>query len=206
MIFSEEIGFENELQENISIEDIRKEYNDGIIIWLNGSGASQEGKMGAYRCVLDYKGHVKFIEKQLPEATANQSMITGAIDAVQCVNKSVRIYLITPTALGFATAFKGKGTNSVLIQQLYEIIKQKNCQLTEVQFINGGDAIKKFVFSCNPDKTQINLYEKQREKKQENRMKYKEMVYQECLEKVAQILRKNAVDTDLIEAIREIRP
>lgn len=206
MILAEEIGYECEIQENISIEDIRKEYAEGIIIWLNGSGSSPDGKSGSYRCVLDYRGHVKFMERQLPGATANQTMITGAIDAIQCVNKPLRVYLIAPTALGFVNGFKGKGPNGSLIQQLCESIKEKGCQLTEVQFVNGGDAIKKFVYLCNPDKSGLHAYEKQREEKQKAKKSYKEIVYNECLSKVIQVLAKNGVDNSLIEAIREIRP
>lgn len=210
MISAEEIGYGSEIQENISVEAIREEYTDGIIIWLNGSGTSPDGKPGSYRCVLDYKGHVKFMQKQLPGATANQTMITGAIEAIQCVNKPLRVYLIAPTALGFVSGFKGKGPNGYLIQQLCECIKEKGCQLTEVQFINGGEAIKKFVFSCNPDKTDLTAYEKgkadkQKEKKAYNE-RYKEIVYNECLSKVIQVLMKNGVDNSLIEVIREITP
>lgn len=75
MILPEEIGYECEIQENVSAEDIKQVYDDGIIIWLNGSGTSPEGKPGAYRCVLYYKGHAKFLEKELAGATANQVMI-----------------------------------------------------------------------------------------------------------------------------------
>ena len=68
--------------------------------------------------MIDYMGHVKYMEKQLPDATANQAMIMGAIDAAQCVNKPIRLYLISPVALGFANGLKGKGSNGDLIQQL----------------------------------------------------------------------------------------
>ncbi len=154
MITADQIGYECEIQENISVEELRKSYSNGVIIWLNASGASSDAKKGKYRCVLDYRGSIKYIEKNDLEVTANQAMILGAIDATKCVNKPVRLYLVAPTALGFATAFKGKGTNCSLIQQLYEEIKEKNCVLTEVQYLNGGDAMKKFIYSCNPDKSQ----------------------------------------------------
>ena len=210
MILAEEISFESEIQENICVEDIRKEYSEGIIIWLNGSGTSPDGKSGSYRCVLDYRGHVKFMERQLPGATANQTMIIGAIDAIQCINKPLRVYLISPAALGFVNGFKGKGPNGSLIQQLCECIKEKDCQLTEVQFINGGNEIKKFIYSCNPDKAKMSEYEKQQNEKQKSkemyREKYKESIYNECLLKVIQVLTENGVDNSLIEMIREIRP
>ncbi len=203
MVLSEEIGYACEIQENISVEDIRKSYNDGIIIWINGSGESSDGKSGKYRCVLDYMGHVKYIEKQLSGATANQAMIMGAIDATKCVNKPVRLYLVSPTALGFANGFKGKGSNVALIQRLYEEIKERNCRLTEVQFLNSGDAIKKFVYSCNPDKSQAEMYDKQQNEKKQY---YKEMIYKECLLKVERVLLKRNVDICIVDEIRKIKP
>ena len=203
MITADEIGYECEIQENISVEDIRKVYEDGIIIWLNSSGTSPEGKTAAYRCVLDYKGHAKYLEKELPGATANQAMIMGAIDATMCVNKSLRLYLVAPVALGFVYGFKGKGVNGNLIQQLCECIKNKNCLLTEVQFINGGNAIKKFVYSCNPDKTKVALFNKvQGDKKN----RYKEMIYNECLLQVEKVLARNGIEENIIKEIREIKP
>lgn len=203
MITANEIDYECEIQESISVEEIRKSYSDGIIIWLNASGASSDGKAGKYRCVLDYRGSVKYIEKNLLEATANQAMIMGAIDAMKCVNEPHRLYLIAPTTLGFVTAFKGKGTNCSLIQQLYEEIKKKNCVLTEVQFLNGGDAIKKFVYSCNPDKSQVEAYDKQQDEKKKY---YKKMVYEECLLKVERILLKHSVGDSILDEIRKIEP
>lgn len=203
MITAEEIGYENEMLENMEIDDIRKQYQDGIIIWLNGSGMSPYGKKGSYRCVLDYLGHVKFMEKELLEVTGNQAMIMGAIDAIQCVNKSIRLYVVAPTALGYVTGFKGKGPNGKLMQQLYEIVKEKKCQLTEVQFVNGAESIKRFVYSCNPDKKKLELYEKQQEDK---RNRYKEIIYDECISKVVQELLCFGVEKSIIEKIRNIKP
>ena len=203
MITADQIGYECEIQENISVEELRKSYSDGIIIWLNASGTSSDAKTGKYRCVLDYRGSIKYIEKNGLEVTANQAMILGAIDAMKCVNKPVRIYLVAPTALGFSTAFKGKGTNCSLIQQLYEEIKEKNCVFTEVQYLNGGEAMKKFVFSCNPDKSQIEAYDKQQDEKKKY---YKKIVYDECILKVEQVLLKHSVDKSILDEVRKIKP
>lgn len=202
MILPAEIGYECEIQENISLDDLRETYKESIIIWLNGSGASPDGKPGAYRCVLEYKGHTKYIENQVPNATANQSMLMGAIEAVKRVNKPLRIYLISPTALGFATGFKGKGPNGALVQQLCEIIKEKDCFLTEVQFVNGGAAIKKFMYSCNPNKEEVAQYQKKQEEKSNW---YKEKIYREYLAQVESILVNRSVDKSIIDEIRGIR-
>ena len=206
MISANEIGYECEIQENTSVEELRKNYNNCILIWINGSGASPNGNPGKYRCVLDFNGHVRYLEKQFPGATANEAMINGAIDATKCINKSMRLYIISSTALGFTTGFKGKGPNGALIQKLYEIIKEKKCELTEVQFINSGDAIKKFVLSCNPDKTEAGLYNSQQERKKEYKDKYIEMIYKECLLKVERVLIKNNVDFKILNEVKKIKP
>ncbi len=203
MVLAEEIGYECEIQENMSIDDIRNAYKDGIIIWINGSGTSPDGKSAKYRYVLDYLGQVKYLEKELPETTVNQAMIRGAIDAVKCVNKPCRIYLVTPSALGFASAFKGKGSNAELIHQLFEVIKDKNITFTEVQYMARRDEIKKFIHSCNPDKSKIKEYEKQQEDKKN---RYKEMIYKECLLQVEKLLVEKGVDSSVVEEIRRIRP
>lgn len=130
-------------------------------------------------------------------------MIHGAIDAIRCVNKSLRIYLISPVALGFANGFKGKGVNGKLIQQLCECIKEKKCLLTEVQFINGGNIIKNFVYSCNPDKEKVALYNKVQEDKKKQ---YKEIIYRDCLMQVEQILRENGINDSIIKKVRGIKP
>lgn len=90
-------------------------------------------------------------------------MITGAINAVQYVNKPVRLYLVSPTALGFVNGLKGKRPDGALIQQLCAVVKERNCQLTKVQFSGGSDVVKKFMYSCDPDKSQIDELEGQQE-------------------------------------------
>lgn len=129
-------------------------------------------------------------------------MLMGAIEAVKCANKSLRIYLIDPTALGFVNGFKGKGPNGALIQELCEIVKDKNCFLTEVQYKNGGVSIKDFVYSCNPNKKAVGLYQK---KQQEKANWYKEKIYRECLTQVEEILVRRGVDNNIIEEIKRIR-
>ena len=204
MVYAEEIGYEYEMQENTSIDRIRNGYRDGIILWIKGSGRSPEGKPGKYRCVLEYKGHTKYIEKELPDATANQAMLLGAADAMECVNKPSRIFLVTPTQLGFVSGFKGKGVNADLVQELGKIIKAKQCQLTEVHYYNGADEIKKFVYSCNPDKTALSHLEKKQEEKKQYINAYKAKIYEECLEKVVRVLTSYGVANSLLDEVRNI--
>ena len=204
MICAEEIGYEYEIQENTSIDRIRNEYRDGVILWINGSGKSPEGKLAKYRCVLDYKGHTKYIEKALPGATTNQAMLTGAIEAMECVNKQVRIFLVAPTQLGFVKCFKGKGVNADLAQEFCEMVKTKNCQFTEVQFYGGADKIKKFVYACNPDKSAREDEEKKQEIKKKYKSQYEVKIYKECLEKVLQVLTSYGVESSLLDEVMKI--
>lgn len=203
MVLAEEIKYECEIQENISVADLRNAYKDGIIVWMNGSATSVDGKSAKYRCVIDYWGQVKYLEKEFFETTVNQAMIKGVIDAVMCVNKPFRIYLVTPSALGFASAFKGKGTNVELLQQLFERIKEKGITLTEVQYMTGKEEMKKFIYSCNIGGSKIKKDKKQQENKNN---KYKEIVYRECLTKVEKILVSKGVEHSVVEEIRKLRP
>lgn len=202
MIQADEIGFECEMQENISCDGLRDTYKDGIIVWISGSGKTPDGKPAKYRCVLDYLGNVKYLEKELQEATANQAMIMGAVDAIRCVKKPFRIYLIAPTSLGFAAAFKGKGANVELVQELFQIVKEKEAALTEVQFLGGSDSIKKFIYSCNLD----DLSRREDERKQEDKKnRYKEIIYKECLLKVERVLRARGVAEEIIQEVYKIK-
>ena len=204
MICAEEIGYEYEIQENTSIDKIRNEYRDGVILWINGSGKSPEGKMAKYRCVLDYKGHTKYIEKELPGSTANQAMLIGAIEAMECVTKQVRIFLVVPTQLGFVKCFKGKGVNADLAQEFCKIIKTKNCQFTEVQYYGGANEIKKFVCTCNPDKSAMEEHEKKQEEKKQYISQYKAKIYEECLGKVLQVLTSYGAESSLLDEVMKI--
>ena len=140
----------------------------------------------------------------MPDATANQAMLLGAADAMECVNKPVRIFLVTPVQLGFVGGFKGKGVNADLVQELGKILKAKNCKITEVHYYNGADENKKFVYSCNPDKTARTHLEKKEEKKKHYISVYKTKIYEECLEKVVRVLKSYGVADSLLDEVRNI--
>lgn len=202
LVTEREIGYDLEIQENTTVEELRKQYWEGIIIWLNASGTSPDGKSGSYRCVMDFHGNVKYLEKELAGATANQAMIQGAIDAVDCIQKPMRVFLCAPGALGFESAFRGKGVNSDLLQELFKLLLKKGCQVTEVRFIGGADLIRKFVLSCNPDHTKL---DRVIQKEQQGRDYYRAKIYDECMEKVVAVLRKNHIDEAVIREIMQIK-
>ncbi len=202
MISKEDIGFNYEIQENISIEDLRKQYCDWIIIWMNGSGISPVNNAGVYRCVLEFKGNNKYIEGKLQAASANRAMVYGAINAVECVSKPIPLYIVCATHLGFDGAFKGKGPNADLLQELFELVNQKGCSITEVFCPSGAELIKKYVCSCNPDQKQPKV----KKNKEDYRDEYKRHLYRECLAKVKNVLEDAGVDKGIIDRVMEITP
>ena len=195
MVSQKVVEYNYEMQQNISASELREQYKDGVIVWLNASGGFANGGNGCYRCALDYKGSVKYMEKDLSGTTANQAMIKGAIDAISRITMSKRIFLISPTQLGFLGAFKGKGVNSQYLQDLLSLINQKQCQLTEVQFINGADEIKRLLRQYAPNKKVFD------EKKD-----YKLIIYEDCLKNVVRVLERNMVDQNVIEEIKNLKP
>ena len=72
-----------------------------------------------------------------------------------------------------------------------------------MQFVNGGAPIKKFIYSCNPNKEEVAQYRKTQEEKGNW---YKEKIYRECLAKVEKVLVNRGVDNSIIDEIRRIRP
>lgn len=195
MISQKDVEYDYEMQQNISANELREQYKDGIIVWLNASGGFGNGGNGYYRCALDYRGSIKYMEKDLSGTTSNQAMIKGAIDAVSKITLSKRIFLISPVQLGFIGAFKGKGVNSQYLQDLLNLIKQKQCQLTEVQFINGADEIKRLLRQYAPNKKVFD------EKKD-----YKQIICEDCLKKVVQVLERNKVDQGIINEVTSLKP
>ncbi len=198
MISSEDIGYEFEIEENTTIEAIRESHNDGICIWVSGSGPSPS-ENSRYRIVMEANGKAKYMEKECPGKTANQVMIEGAKDAVGHILRPIRIYLIIPTSLGFDKGFKRKGVNAEHVQELFAAIKEKGCLLTEVRYINGSNDIKKYVAENNPDKKAVHALE-------EKQLWYKNHVYQECLGKVTEILKEYHIDDEVIRKVNTIHP
>ena len=201
MITKRDIGFESEILENISVDDIRKQYEDGIIIWLHASGSSPYDEAGCFRCILDYKGKVKYLYDELPGATANQAMIRGAIAAVNCINSPKRIYLVAPTQLGFVGAFKGKGINCDLLTELLGIVLEKRCQITEVLYINAGTEIRRFI-----ENTKLAAMSKEAISAKKEVKDYRQVIYEECINKVVGILESKGIHGDIISEIKELKP
>lgn len=63
-------------------------------------------------------------------------------------------------------------------------------------------SIKVFVYSCNPNKKEVEYQKKQEEKANW----YKEKIYRECLAQVEEVLVRSGVICSIIDEIRRIRP
>ena len=202
MSLAEEIGYEYELEENTTIDDIKASHMDGICIWVSGSGPSPSEE-ARYRIVKEAKAGARYYEKECPGKTANQAMITGIINAVNRVRFPMRLYIVSATALGFEKGLKGKGTNAGYLKELFGAVIEKNCHLTEVRWNNGSEELKKYIYSKNPDKEAAKAFDNKQSEKQ---LRYKEFIYRECLEKVTEILLENNVGRNVIYRVNELRP
>lgn len=204
MVSKDALNYELELQENTDIDSIRASFTGYIVLWVTGSGRSTEEGDGYYRCLLQFNDYTKYIEGTAANATANQAMIYGACECIKRVTKPSKVAIISATALGFENAFKGKGPNAVLLQQLYEEMKNRGCSLTEVRFLNGADKIKSYVYKKSGDQRLIQSKQKEQDRKNEYVSSYKQTVYAECIRKVIAILEKNRVSEDIIHQIKDI--
>lgn len=185
-----DIGYAEEIIENMPVEDIRDVYEDSLLLWLCGSGSGPSHSGGSYYCVMDYKGRTKFLEGEVYGASVNAALIAGFHQAMESLKKPVNILLLTPCPLGFHAGFRGKGPNAEKLQAALALIKEKGCTLT-ASVIPGG-LIKQFVMEQGG---------KPQEPKEN---KYKKIIYRECLEKVCRLLQENQVDPAVIQQVREI--
>lgn len=206
MITKEQIGYELEIEENVSVEDIRKAHPTDFLVWLSGSGQSPNGSHATYRYLVERGSRHDFVKGEVSDATANQAFIYGLINAVSRLTKPVRIFAISPTSLGFETAFKGKGVNHAILQELYELLAEKQCTITEVRFINGANAIKTHIYANSDDPRLIQEKKEQDTRQKEYKYNYKATVYQECLSKVASILASHNVSDEIINIVMDIKP
>lgn len=200
MSIADEIGYELEIQENMAINDIKESHKDGICIWVNGSGPSSSEE-ARYRIVMEAGALSKYMEKECPGKTANQVMLTGIIDALKCVLRPMKIYTISATALGFEKGLKGKGVNTLYFQKLFDLVREKKCQITEVQWKNGSYDLKKYIYSKSPDIREAQNFENKQNEKQ---LRFKECIYRECLEKVTAILKEHYVNENVIRKVNNV--
>ena len=203
MSLTEEIGYEYEVEENTTIDHIKELHNDGIFIWVSGSGPTPS-KNATYRILMEAKRCVpKYLENDCAGKTANQIMLIGIKDAVDCVRMPMRLYIICATSLGFEKGLKGKGTNAEYVKELFDSVIEKKCHVTEIRWSDGSYDLKKYIYSKNPDRVSAKALENKQSEKQ---LRFKEYIYRECLEKVITILEEEKISPTIIRKVKEVRP
>lgn len=192
MITQSEVNYSEEINENLSADDIRDIYSDDLLIWIWGSGSGNGRPSGTYYCVLDYRGNTRYMENEIYGASANAVMIDGFREAVGMIKKPMNILLLTPCPLGFNAAFHGKGPNAGRLQDALQAVTEKKCTLKTS--VITGDLIKQFVA------------EKSGKTYAPKENKYKKMIYRECLGKVCGLLQDLGIDRSIIDRVREVNP
>ena len=194
MINDQDVNFEQETMENLTVQEIRGMYKDELILWISGSGVGPGRPCGCYYGLLDYKDNVRYMEGEFPNATANQAMIRGLTEMVQAVKKPLRLIAVSPCPLGFTAGFRGKGTNGTLIQDALRGIKEKGCSLTALVLPGQAEELRMWIMEHSGRKVES------------KKNKYKEMIYRECLGQVTEILKASGIDSGIIGRIEMIEP
>lgn len=145
-IQAEDINFQTRVYNGntVTINKLKEDLKDGIIIWTTGSGASPSGN-SHYKCGIELHGHLKVVTGDAGTYTANQVAILGVTECIGCINKPSQVYLVSAMALGLKKGLSGIGANKVLVQELLGKILKKGCQLTEVHYQNGAGSIKRYL-------------------------------------------------------------
>ena len=146
LIGAEDICFVHEEFDGnmVTINELKQHCQDGIILWITGSGRGPQ-KTASYKCGVEYHGHGKLVIGDAGQSTANQTMIKGAIECVKRIQKPYRLYLVSATTFGIVKGFSGKGPNTELVQELLNLVMKKECQLTEVRYLNAAETIKAYL-------------------------------------------------------------
>jgi len=194
MVTEEDLQYEKNLLENLSVEKIHEMFPEDVLLWIRGSAGSPNRPDAMYYGLLDYKGNVRFFEGAVPDATMFGALIAGVKAAVEMIRFPVRVHLITPTDIGLQRGFKAKGMYGGQYQEILQMLKDKSCQLSDSRA--DGETVRMWIMS-HSDKPAA-------AEPKEN--KYKKIVYRECLGKVTELLRQHQIDPELINQINQLQP
>ncbi len=90
----------------------------------------------------------------LEDTTANRCIILGLIDAVKLLKKPCKVNLVTSTPIGVVTVMKkGKGTNGDIINELLNLLKEKNCEAEFFAVEGEGDKLNAYICSKTEEKS-----------------------------------------------------
>ena len=108
------------------------------------------------------------------------------------IKKPSSLRIIAPCSLGFKQGFRGKGTNGEMVQQFLELVKEKGHNLSfsvaDVDVVKGWvgkQAGKEFI---------------------PRNEKTKRLAYEECIDRVVELLEEEQIAKSVIEKVKMIKP
>ena len=117
-------------------------------------------------------------------------MLAGLSVAAGMIKKPSTLRVIAPCSLGFKQGFRGKGMNAEKVQNFLELVKEKGHSLSfsiaDVDVIKGWigkQAGKEFIPKGE---------------------KIKRLAYEECIDRVVELLKDEGVDAVVIEKVKRI--
>ena len=113
------------------------------VIFISG-GWNFDDRTAYYQALLCYGQHRKTISERLKEQNSpNSAMLVGATHACSLLKKEgSKLYLISPTPLGFKKGRKGKGPNVDLVQGVLGICAGKKIEVVDMDINKGGEIIR----------------------------------------------------------------
>lgn len=122
------------------------EHPEDYVVFLSG-GWNYVDRTAYYQALLCYGQYRKKISEHLKEQKSpNAAMLIGAMHACSLLKKEgTKLYLISPTALGFKKGMKGKGPNADLVQGVLGLCAEKKIELVDIDLHDGGDLVREII-------------------------------------------------------------
>ncbi len=181
-----------------SLEDIDRRYSDYVKIWVAGSTNYLE-KYSDYYILLQYKEHREVKSGRIEGTSSNRAALVGIKKALEGINNPTTVCVIDTTLLGFKGALHEEGVNWEYALSVLDDIVDKRCKLIEVCWGKSSPKLKHYIlqFDTNGDFHKIKRVE-------DPIVAFKKQIYDECIEKVVNILNKHEISNDIIEEIKAL--
>lgn len=121
---------------------IKRHPNDYIIFIVGGMNF--DGATSYYRGCVCFQGQSTILnEDACKETSPYKAMLAGAIEACKTLKQPHhQLYLIAPTQLGFKGAKKNQGPNVKMIQQIFQICREKQIEFHDIDIFHGSSIIR----------------------------------------------------------------
>ena len=122
------------------------EHPEDYVLFVTG-GWNFCDRTAYYQVLLCYGQHRKKIFEELKEQNSpNAAMLIGTMHACSLLKKEgKKLYLVTPTPLGFKKGLKGKGPNSDLVRGVLGVCAEKKIELVDIDLHDGGELIREII-------------------------------------------------------------